>query len=74
VPGAHLDLRLGYSDIPRANPESNSNVQKESVPEYKNEWEELAFYFENQIPGPNGGTESNQDYEQTYNEYIAKEN
>jgi hypothetical protein len=62
------------NDIPRANPESNSNVQKESVPEYKNEWEELAFYFENQIPGPNSGTESNQDYEQTYNEYIAKEN
>ena len=37
-----------------------------------NDFKELAFYFENNVPGPNDGTTANVDYKTTYDAYISR--
>jgi hypothetical protein len=43
-----------------------------SIAEFESKYLDFAFYFDNDIPGPNSGTESNQEYETTYNTYISR--
>ena len=43
-----------------------------SIAEFESKYLDFAFYFDNDIPGPNSGTESNQEYEATYNTYISR--
>ena len=58
---------------------SNNNNTKDTSPdpsidEFKNNYSEFGFYFENDTPGPSKGTVSNVDFETAYKSYVSESN
>ena len=49
-----------------------SNNEDTSVAEFENKYLDFAFYFDNDVPGPQTGEVSNENYQQSYNTYIGK--
>jgi hypothetical protein len=61
------------ADVPRANEATNGNTQKETVAEFKNTFEDLSLYFDDDIPGPRNSSTTTIEYETTYNTYIGRQ-
>ena len=56
-----------YGDVPQTKIVSNEPELVAFADAYTN----LSFYFDNNVPGPNNGTTSNEDYLEAYNAYIS---
>ena len=56
-----------YGDVPETKIVSNEPELQAFADAYSN----LSFYFDNNVPGPNNGTSSSEDYLNAYNNYIS---
>jgi len=58
---------------------TNNNNNKEvivdpALDEFKNNYIDFGFYFDNDVPGPSKGTVSNVNFESAYNSYVSTSN
>jgi hypothetical protein len=56
-----------WGDVPETKKVSNEPELEAFADTYTN----LSFYFDNNVPGPNNGTTSNEDYLSAYNSYVS---
>jgi outer membrane protein OmpA-like peptidoglycan-associated protein len=70
------DVEETVSSIPADNNTNGENPQTNpdaSIDKFKTDYKDIAFYFDNNIPGSNDSITANQEFGLTYNAYIGKE-